>query len=66
MYWVKCQWQAESWFIFFSFQLGIGIAVGMCDKCKSNPDRFCYIYGNMIVSKRQAKITDFVKKTYRD
>ena len=35
-------------------------------KSKNNPDRFCYICGNMVLPNRQAKITDFVKKTYRN
>ena len=26
--------------------------------CKNNPDRFCYIYGNVVLSKSQVKITD--------
>ena len=30
------------------------------------PDRFCYICGNVVLPKRQAKIIDFVKKAYCD
>ena len=35
-------------------------------KCKNNPDSFCYICSNVVLPNRQAKITDFVKKAYRD
>ena len=35
-------------------------------KCKNNPDRFCYICGNVVLPNRQEKITDFVKKSCRD
>ena len=35
-------------------------------KCMNNPNRFCYIYGNVVLHNRQAKITDFVKKAYCD
>ena len=35
-------------------------------KCKNNPDRFCYICGNVVFPYHQAKITAFVKKAYRD
>ena len=56
-----------SWVLiyFFSFQLDICIPVRMNHKCKNNPDRFCYICGNVVLPNRQAKITDFVKKAYR-
>ena len=37
----------------------------MYRKCTNHPDRFCYICGNVILSGRLAKITDFVKKAYR-
>ena len=33
-------------------------------KCKNNFDWFCYIFGNVVLPNRQAKVTDFVKKTY--
>ena len=64
MYCVKCQWRAECWFIFFSFQLDIWIPVRMDLKCKNNPDMSCYIYGNVVLPNRQAKISDFVKKAF--
>jgi hypothetical protein len=32
--------------------------------CKNSPDRFCYICGHVILPKRKAKITNFVKKAY--
>ena len=35
-------------------------------KSKNNPDRFCYIRGNVVLSNGQAKITDLVKKAHRD
>ena len=35
-------------------------------KCKNYPDRFCYIYSNVVLTHCQPKITDFVKKAYRD
>ena len=35
-------------------------------KCKNNPEWFCYICGNVDLSNHQAKITDFVKKAFRD
>ena len=35
-------------------------------KCKNNPDRFCYICGNVVFPNLQAKITDFVRKAYHD
>ena len=35
-------------------------------KCKNNLDRVFYICGNVVLPKRQAKITDFVKKAHRD
>ena len=38
----------------------------MDHKCKNNPDSFCYICGNVVLPNRQAKITDFVKKAYRN
>ena len=33
-------------------------------KCTNHPDRFCYICGNVILPRRLANITDFVKKAY--
>ena len=63
MYCVKCQ-QAECWFILFSFRLDICIPVRMGGKCKNNPDRFCYICGNVVLLNHQAKIINFVKKAY--
>ena len=51
---------------FFSFQLHICIPVIMDCKNKNNPDRFCYISDNVVIPNYQAKITDFVKKAYRD
>ena len=33
-------------------------------KCPNDPDRFCYICGNVILPGRVAKVTDFVKKVY--
>ena len=65
MYCIKCQRGAERWF-FFSFQLDICIPVRMDRKCRNNPDKFCYICCNVILPNRQAKITEFVKKSYRD
>ena len=35
-------------------------------KCQINPDSFCYISSNVVLSNRHANITDFVKKAYRD
>ena len=35
-------------------------------KCKNNPDRFCYICGNVVFPNHQVTITDFVKKAYCD
>ena len=35
-------------------------------KCQNNPDRFRYICGNVVLRNRWAKITDIVKKAYRD
>ena len=34
-------------------------------KCKSHPNRFCYINKGVVLPDHQAKITDFVKKTYQ-
>ena len=34
--------------------------------CKNNPDRVCYICGNVVLPNRQAKITDFMKKACHD
>ena len=51
---------------FFSFQLDIFILVRMNHKCKNNPGSLCYIYFNVVLLNRQAKITGFVKKAYRD
>ena len=64
MYCVKCQRWAEYWFIFFSFQLDICIPVKMDQKCKNNPDKFCYICSNVVLPNCHAKIIDFVKKAY--
>ena len=36
----------------------------MDDKCKNNPNRFCYVCGNVVLLFHQAKIYDFVKKAY--
>ena len=57
-----------SWVViyFFSFQFNICIPVRMNCKCNNNLDRFCYICSNVVLPKHQAKITDFVKKAYRD
>ena len=33
--------------------------------CKKHPNRFCYICGHVVFTDRQAKITNFVKKTYQ-
>ena len=33
-------------------------------KCKNHPDRFCYICGKVTLPDRQARTTDFVKKSY--
>ena len=61
MHCVKCQ--GWTWvLIFLSFQLNIHIPVRMDHKCKNNPDRFCYIYGNVVLPSCKAKITDFMKK----
>ena len=38
----------------------------MDHKCKNNPDRFCYICGNVVLPNHQTKITDLVKKAYHD
>ena len=35
-------------------------------KCKNNHERSCYICGDLVLPNCQAKITDFVKKVYRD
>ena len=62
-----CQVSMTNWvLIFFPFQLDICIPVRMDHKCKNNPDRFCYIYVNVVLPKHQAKITDFVKKAICD
>ena len=37
----------------------------MHQKCKNHPNRFCYICGHVVLSDRQAKMTDFVKKAYQ-
>ena len=52
--------------LIFSFQLDICIPVRMDHKYKNNPDRFCYICGNVVFPNHQAKIPDFVKKAYQD
>ena len=62
IYCVKCQRQAECWFIF----LFLAWHLYSCKKSKNNPDIFCYICGNVVLPKHQAKITDFVKKAYFD
>ena len=51
---------------FFLFQLDICIPVRMDRKCKNNPDRFCYICGNVVLPHHQEKITDFAKKACHD
>lgn len=33
-------------------------------KCKNDPDRFCYICGQVTLPNRKSNITDFVKKMY--
>ena len=38
----------------------------MDHKFQDNPDRFCYIRSDVVLPDRQAKITDFVKKAYRN
>ena len=35
-------------------------------KCKYNPDRVCYIFGNVDLFNHQAKATDIVKGAYSD
>ena len=35
-------------------------------KCKNYSVKFSYICGNVVLPNRQAKITDTVKKVYRD
>ena len=57
-----------SWVLinFFSFQFDICIPMRMDQKGKNNPDRFCYICGNVLLLNSQAKVTDFVKKAYHD
>ena len=49
-----------------SFQFDICIPIRKNRNCKNNPDRFSYICGNVVLPDRQVKITDFVKKAYRD
>ena len=34
-------------------------------KCKKHPNRICYICGHMVLTDRQAKITNFVEKKYQ-
>ena len=46
---------------FFLFSAYISIPVKMDRKCKNNPERFCYIYGNVVLPNRQTKVTDFIK-----
>ena len=58
MYCVKCQWWVECWFIFFIF------STWHLYSCKN--DRFCYICSNVVLPNHQAKISDFIKKSYRD
>lgn len=36
----------------------------MSRQCRNHPDRFCYICGKVTLPDRQARITDFVKKSY--
>lgn len=33
--------------------------------CKNDPDRFCYICGQITLPNRKSKITSFVKKMYQ-
>ena len=35
-------------------------------KCRNDPNRFCYICGQVTLSDRQSPITNFVKKSYHD
>ena len=34
--------------------------------CTNDRDRFCYICGHVVLLDSQAKITDLVKKTYKE
>ena len=52
--------------LFFLFSVCFCILVRMDHKYKIIPDRFCYICSNVVLPKCQAKITDLVKKAYRD
>ena len=56
--------RADFFFLFFAFQHDICIPVRMDRKCKNNPHRFSYISCNVVLLIK--KITDFVKKAYRD
>ena len=51
---------------FFSFQLDIRIPVRRDRECNNNFDRFYYICGYVVLRNRRAKITDFLRKAYRD
>ena len=62
MYFVKSQRRAE----FFSFQLDICIPIRINCKSNNNAERSYYNCGNVVLSNRQAKITDFVTNAYRD
>ena len=34
--------------------------------CKNNPDSFCYICGNVVLTNKKKKINDLEKNTHRD
>lgn len=40
------------------------VIVKMNRSCRNDPNRFCYICGEIILPKRRSNITKFVKKTY--
>ena len=61
-YCIKCQRRAECWFIFSLSAWHLY----SCYKRKNNPDRLCYICGNVVLPNCQAKLTSFVKKEYCD
>ena len=50
--------------LFFSFQINICIPVRIDRNYENNPDWFCHICGNVVLTHRQEKITDFMKNTY--